>query len=217
MRGWIIAVLLWIGIAAPAAAQWELSVYGGAQSAPDSQVSGTYPGTGAALDALVTWDGKSLSNPPYYGLRAMWWTRSDLALGVEVTHAKAYASATDRAALGFTRLELSDGHNILTANVIKSWPNGVGRVTPYLGAGFGLAIPHVDATTTTGFRTLGYQLTGAAVRVTVGAKIDVNDRWALFTEYQATYSTNQIQLGGGGSLSTDLVTNAVNLGVSYRF
>ncbi len=217
MRGFIYTVLICIGFAAPAAAQLELSTYGGSQSLPHSRISGTYPGTGAALNELVVWTGKSFSAPPYYGVRALWWRRPDLALGVELTHAKAYAPAAERAALGFTRLELSDGHNLLTANIMKSWRERFGQFTPYVGAGFGIAVPHVDATTTTGFRTLGYQLTGPVLRMTAGAKYDLNDRWALFSEYQFTYSSNKISLEGGGSLSTDLVTNAINLGVSYRF
>jgi lipid A oxidase len=39
----------------------------------------------------------------------------------------------------------------------------------------------------------------------------------VFGEYKGTYSSNEAELSGGGSLETDIVTNAFNVGVSFRF
>jgi lipid A oxidase len=47
--------------------------------------------------------------------------------------------------------------------------------------------------------------------------MDLSERWALFGEYQFTWSDDTADLDGGGSLETRIITNALNLGVSYRF
>ncbi len=208
---------LLLSLSAPVSAQVELSFYGGAQESLDSRVSGQFPGTGVGYSGLIEWESKSFSPPPYYGVRATWWTRSDLGFGLELTHAKVYVPEDERTPLGFTRMEMTDGLNILTLNVTKRWNNRFGKFSPYVGAGIGLAIPHVDVTTATGLRTFGYQVTGPAARLTAGAKYDLSDRWALFGEYQFTYSSNKAELVGGGTLNTDIITNAINIGVSYSF
>ena len=114
-------------------------------------------------------------------------------------------------------MEFTDGHNIITLNIMKRWNDRFGSFTPYVGAGLGLALPHVDVTSANGHQTLGYQLTGPAARLTAGMKYDLTDDWALFGEYQFTYSSNKAELVGGGTLNTDIITNAINVGVSYSF
>lgn len=217
MRRLLLAITVLLGLTSPALAEMELSFYGGTQSSPHSRVSGTYPGTGANYNALIGWEGKSFAPPPYYGARATWWRRPDLGFGIEFTHAKTYAPTAERTALGFNRLEFTDGLNIVTLNVTKRWKDKFGPVTPYVGAGIGLAIPHVDVTSANGFRTFGYQVTGPAARLSAGASYALNDRWALFGEYQFTYSSNKAKLTGGGTLNTDIITNAINVGVSFSF
>lgn len=202
-------------LSTPALAEMEISIYGGVQSAPHSSVSGERA-DGSAYRESIGWDGKSLSMPPYYGLRAMWWQPGNLGYGIEWTHAKFYAPSGDMPA-GFDRLEFSDGHNIVTLNVMKRWPNQwADRFTPYAGAGLGIAVPHVDVTEN-GNRTYGYQYTGPALRLTAGTKYDINDRWAVFGEYQFTVSDNDVDLENGGRMNTRLISNALNLGVSLRF
>ena len=105
-------------MSAPAAAEMELSLYLGVQSVDKSTGSGTLPG-GVAFSRKFDWAGKPLDSPIYYGGRATWWMQNDIGFGIEGTHTKAYASGADLAALGLGKLELSDGHNILTANVMK--------------------------------------------------------------------------------------------------
>ncbi len=216
------AILL---MASPAAAEFELSFYLGTQTASDSNASGYLPNGGAAFSRNVGWDGKSFDAPIYYGGRAMWWTSSNLGFGIEGTHTKAYASTTDKAAMGFSRLEFTDGHNIITANVMKRFPGAFGgsNFTPYGGAGIGVAIPHVDilAVGATN-RTYDYEMTGLALRGIAGIKYALTDDWALFGEYQITWSDNDVTidgdpLGANGKLRTELVTHAVNVGVSYSF
>ena len=216
-----------IALATPAAAEVELSFYLGVQGVQKSTGSGTMPG-GAPFSRRIDWEGNSLDLPIYYGGRVTWWTQNNLGFGIEATHAKAYASNADLAALGVSKLELSDGHNIFTINIMKRFPDSFAgsKFTPYVGAGFGVAVPHADIQVigSTG-RTFGFEQTGLAARGIAGLKYDLNDRWALFGEYQATWSDNEITIDPdpavagqtAGRLNTTLITHALNFGVSYSF
>ena len=115
-------------------------------------------------------------------------------------------------------MEFTDGLNLLTFNVTRRWPEQWGAATPYVGGGIGLSIPHVDVEHPTGGSdTYGYQLTGAAARLTAGVSYPINDRFSVFGEYQFTYSGNSATLDGGGTLNTDIKTNALNVGLSLNF
>ncbi len=213
-------------LAAPAAAEMELSFYLGTQGVDGSTASGTLPG-GVPVSRSMDWDGKPFEAPFYYGGRAIWWLDNGVGFGVEGTHTKAYASSADLAALGLSRFELSDGHNIFTANVMKRWEGGFGKMapqlTPYVGGGIGVAIPHVDAQLVgSPVRTYDYESTGTALRALAGVKYDFTESWAVFGEYQATWSDNDITIDAlpgqlPGKISTEIVTHAFNVGISYSF
>ena len=203
-------------LAIPASAEMELSFYSGAQESPHSRVKGNDPGGVGAFSFLAKWKGRSFEAPPYYGFRATWWTGPKLGFGLDFSHNKVYSSAATRAASGFSVLEFTDGLNILTANVWRRWQNDNSRWTPYVGAGVGVSVPHVEATTSGG-RTFGYQLTGPAFQWVAGVNYSINGRWGLFGEYMGTYSINDADLDNGGKLSTNIVTNALNIGVSFKF
>lgn len=204
-------------LATPAAAEMELSFYMGSQSLPHSVLTGDIGGT--SVNRTVEWEGKSFDPPPYYGVKAIYWRDSGWGYGLELTHAKAYASEADQTALGLDRFEFTDGHNIITANIHRRWEDQWwnGRLTPFVTAGLGVAVPHVDIQPTGEARTFGYQLTGPAARLGVGVSIDITERISAFTEYQLTYSDNKAELDSGGTLETSLITNALNFGVSYSF
>lgn len=213
-----IAIASAFTLAAPAAqAEVSLSFYSGYQTAPHSRFEGDEDGT--EFSFLSEWEGRSFEMPPYYGVRATWWRNENLGFGAEFTHTKVYASDQTLEDNGLDTLEFSDGLNILTANVLYRWPGqwGSGSVTPYVGAGLGVAIPHVEFTQSGGTETFEYQLSGPAARWMAGASYAINEKWSLFGEYQGTYSSNEGDLEGGGSWETDIVTNAVNLGVSFNF
>ena len=214
--------------AAPAAAELELSLYLGTQSANSGTDTVRLPGA-APVRRNIKWNVKPFDNPLYYGGRATWWTQNNLGFGIEGTHAKAIAKPADRAALGVDKLEFTDGHNIITANVMKRWPGAFAqatRFTPYAGAGIGIAVPHVDVKVTgASNRTFGFEATGPALRGILGLKFDLNEKWALFSEYQITWSDNDAKIKAdpavpgqtAGSLKTELITHALNFGVSYSF
>ena len=200
--------------AGPAAAEWELSFYLGYQTAPHSDVEGEI--SGAAFSEFVEWEGRSGDAPPYYGLRATKWMNETTGWGLELNHAKVYASDEDLADLGFTDLEFTDGLNIITVNYMRRFPERFDRIVPYVGVGGGVAVPHVDVSDGAS-RTFEYQLTGPAVAWIAGVSYPFNETWAGFAEYKGTYSINEAELEGGGSLETNIITNALNFGVSYSF
>lgn len=133
-----------------------------------------------------------------------------------MNHAKVYADDETLTETGYERLEFSDGLNIITLNAYRSWQDGFGALSPYVGGGLGVSFPHVELTDG-GSETFGYQLTGPAVAWIAGASLPINDSWSVFGEYKGTYSINSADLQGGGTLETNIITNAVNVGVSFNF
>ncbi len=211
------AVVLTVLGAGAASAEVELNFYLGYQTSPHSRLDGE-DSNGDEIDQLVGWEGRSFELPPYYGVRATWWQNAKWGWGAEFSHNKAYTPDDELDELGFERLEFTDGHNIVTLNVMRRWENHWGPATPYVGAGLGLAIPHVDAEQeSAGSRTFGYQITGPAARLIAGAKYDFNDKWAMFGEYQFTWTQNHVELDGGGEFDARILGNAINFGVAYSF
>ncbi|MCK0097086.1 outer membrane beta-barrel protein [Yoonia sp. F2084L] len=209
------ALLTCIGLlAAPASADVQLSFYGGVQSAPSSDISIRDPEIGNE-DFSQDWEGRSFDAPPYYGIRATRWQSPTFGFGLDFAHNKVYptdGSLPD----GYDVLEFTDGLNTLTVNAYRRWNDVVGDVSPYVGGGIGVALPHVEVTNGTS-DTFGYQLTGPAATWIAGASMPINDQWAVFGEYKGTFSSNTADLETGGTLETDIVTNAVNFGVSFNF
>ncbi len=216
---WAASVLLLAVSVLPAPAaeaqEAEISFYTGAQTAQDSSVDFT-DALGVSTSFNASWEGLSGELPPYYGFRYTRWVTESVGWGVEFTHAKVYADNATLAASGFSTLEMTDGLNLLTVNAWRRWQND-SDWTPYVGIGVGVAVPHVEARTPLGNRTFEYQVTGPAARLVLGVSYEINDRWSVFGEYNGTYSTHDINLVGGGSMQTDIVTHAINIGLTYRF
>ncbi len=200
------------------AGDWEISLYLGAQAAAASDVDGFDPGGAGDFDLGFGWDGRSGEAPPYFGLRATYWWTETLGFGLEINHAKVYADDGSLADGGFSRFEFADGLNIVTANVFRRWPGqwASGRVSPYVGAGAGIAVPYVNVDSAGG-TTSEYQVTGPAVVVMAGVSYAINDRWSIFGEYKGSYSSHDVDLDNGGSFDTEIVTNAVNIGIGFNF
>mgnify|MGYP000176449966 CR=1 FL=1 len=198
---------------ATAIAEVELSFYGGIQSAIGSDV--TVSGDTVIPDETnaVDWEGKSFAAPPYYGIRATVWASDEFGYGLDFAHNKIYPKTLPA---GYDTLEFTDGLNTLTVNAYRRWDNAIGDFTPYVGGGLGLSIPHVEVTNGAS-ETFGYQVTGPAATWIAGASYPINDKWSVFGEYKGTYTQNTAELDTGGTLETDVVTNAVNIGLSFRF
>ena len=198
-----------------ASSEVELSFYGGVQTAPASDISIRGDDTIADDDFSQEWEGRSADAPIYYGIRATRWQSSSFGYGLDFAHNKVYPK-DDELPAGYDVLEFTDGLNTLTLNAYHRWNGALGEVSPYVGGGLGIAIPHVEVTNGSS-ETFGYQLTGPAATWIAGASYPISDQWAVFGEYKGTFSSNSAELDTGGTLETDILTNALNLGVSFNF
>lgn len=194
---------------------FQISAYGGWQSAPHSHVTVT----GSNPEEFTTgWDGKSFEMPPYYGVRGTWWMDSvglpNTGLSIDFSHSKVYSLAEDRPA-GWTKFEFTDGLNVLTANLLYRF-DGFGGFVPYVGAGAGITIPHVEVTRSSG-STFEYQHGGPAAQIQAGVEYRFTENWAVFAEYKGNYSLVDVEIDGGDRLKSNIITNAVNVGVSLSF
>jgi lipid A oxidase len=200
---------------APAPAETILSVYSGVQGAAHSDVEGR-DGAGARIDFRAGWEGRPFEPAPYYGLRATRWLGSNWGVALDFTHAKLYADDATVRRSGFGRLDFTHGLNIATVNLLRRFP-GTGGLTPYAGLGAGFVYPHVEVTLPDGDRTYGYQFGGPALQAQAGAAWAIGPRWAVFAEYKGAWVGLDVDLDGGGRLTSDVIVNAVNLGLSYGF
>ena len=192
-----------------ARAEMEFSVYGGPQWVQPNSLRSPTLG-----NDKVTWRSEPFTIPTYYGLRAAWWQTDRYGYGLTFTHAKAYAN--DPASHGYDELNFSHGLNFMT---VDFWhrlePRGA--LTPYVGLGLGLVVPHVEVTPTGQAPTAGYQVGGPSVSLVLGTTMPVSERWSVFTEYMANYSDIRAELNTGDRIHTEFLTHAVNIGLSYRF
>lgn len=212
------AILAGLVAAQPASAEFALSLYSGFQSAPHSRVSGNDPAGAGPFSFGAGWEGRPFAAPPHYGLRATWWRDENWGFGVDFNHTKVYADAATLTASGFQVLEFSDGLNNLTLNVTRRWTKPGRRWSPYVGAGLGVVIPHVEVQSQAGSPlTFEYQMAGPSAALNAGIEYSFNQHWAMFGEYKGTYSQVKADLTGGGSLKTNVITNALNIGLTYRF
>lgn len=204
---------------ATAHAEATISVYGGHNSSPHSDITydfGPNSNIAPGSDVGVGWDGLSFQSPPFYGVRGTWWFDSHPEFGVAVdfTHAKVKANPLPT---GFSVLEFTDGINFLTANGLyrHQFDNGF---SPYAGVGVGLAIPHVEADDGVGGapKTFEYQVTGVAAQAFVGVDYSFTERWSVFGEYKFAYADVNADLNDGGNLDTWVFSNQVIFGVSFK-
>lgn len=216
MRAGLLGLIFVLMQPASALAEAEFSFYGGVLEVNDSQVTGADPLGAGAFSFSSDWEGRSFSDTPYYGFRVTWWPSDQFGWGVNFNHAKAYASDQTLSDNNLNKLEFSDGLNLLTVNAYRRWTDLSDRITPYVGGGVGVSIPHVEYDSGSG-STSEYQLGGPAVQWMAGASYPLNENVSVFGEYQGSYSVNNTTLNGGGKLDTRFVTGAVNLGVSLGF
>jgi lipid A oxidase len=205
----------------PARAEFEIGFYGGANTSFSSRVE---LHNGALSDKrTMDWEGLSFTIPPYWGLRGIWWRNrgSSWGIGVDYTHAKARADldfATDPV---YNRLEFTHGNNLFFLNALYRFaPWMDDRLTPYVGVGGGIAVPHVEVRLKPPYPadwTGEYQFAGGAAQALVGLDFRVTGGWSIFTEAKISYSHLATELEAGGQLKTYLWTPQILLGVTYRF
>jgi len=193
------------------------SFYGGFQGSPHSGVSGTDP-DGNDFDFTAGWEGQSFKPSPYYGLRFTRWYDDDTGLSFDFTHTKAAANADTIASTGYKTLEFTDGLNTITLNYMHRTALETAGWTRHWGVGAGLVYPHVEfQTNDASARTFEFQLAGYAIEGKVGLEQKMSAQWSILYEYEMSYNTVDADLNGGGNLKTNIITNAINVGMNYRF
>jgi lipid A oxidase len=215
-----IAALLGVSIDPRASqAETQISVYGGANTNFSSR--GTLV-SGATVDSReFDWEGKSFEMPPYWGaMITHWWKRgAGWGLGVDFTHAKAYADINFATDPVYSHLEFTDGNNLLMLNLMYRFnPVLNGKLTPFVGIGAGVAIPHVEVDLKNGApNTREYQLAGGAGQVLAGLEYELDKSWSVFAAGKLSYSHLATDLEGGGHFKTHLWSPQIAIGLSYRF
>lgn len=220
LMGLALAFALGTVAVAPARAEVQIQVYGGINGNFKSDVS--LHGLGPTDTRSVSWDGKSFEMPPYWGVRAIYWLDNmpGWGVGLEFTHAKAYAKLNGTAAGAlYDKLEFTDGNNLVTANLLYRFSRwSAYNIRPYAGFGIGVAIPHVEVDLVgPGPRTFEYQVAGFAGQGFVGLEVPFGANWSGFAEAKLSYSHINGNLVGGGHIKTDLWSPHFAVGLAYRF
>jgi len=207
----------------------------------------------------VHWKAQPFKSPIYYGARVVrWFTGGRTGMMVDFIHSKAIADLKKEAAFSGTldgkplpprakiseivkKLEFSHGHNLLTLNGLLRLPNIGARVSPYVGAGAGVLLPHTEVKLTNGdSRTYEYNYAGPAGQALIGLEFRL-PRMSVFLEYKFTYAQYEAplsQMNGswlildiwrqfqrwmngeeppGGHVSTQLSSHQLVGGLAVRF
>jgi lipid A oxidase len=217
----------WVGAlcfaASAAQAEMQISVYGGMNTNLDSK--GTLNKNGVREERTFEWDGLSFQMPPYWGVQGTYWFNRGASWGIalDYTHAKAYADLNFATDPTYSHLEFTDGNNLIIANLMYRFPALMdGKLVPFIGAGGGVAIPHVEVITKAGSlvgasHTWEYEWAGGAAQVLGGLEYNLNSSWSLFAEGKLSYSHLRNDLEGGGSFKTYLWSPQLAIGLSYHF
>jgi lipid A oxidase len=172
----------------------------------------------------VGWDAKPFKSPIYYGVRVQRWAPGDrVGTMVDFTHSKTItrpdeevaikgliegAPAPAKAKIGalFKHLEFSHGHNMLTLNGLYRLASLAPRLSPYVGLGVGISLPHTEVERIGETpRTYEYQYAGPAAQALIGFEVRLPTT-SLFVEYKFTFADYRAPLSRleGGWLFGDL-------------
>lgn len=208
-----------LSFALPAAAEVQLSLYGGANTNFDSEVK-TDKGT-VHDKRTVSWDGKSFEMPPYWGARATYWFDKNQPWGValDYTHQKAYADINFGSDPVYNHLEFTDGNNLLTVNAMYRFQQPKSDWSYYVGGGPGVAIPSFEVTLDAYPQnaTHEYQITGFAAQALAGVQYRLTDHIAAFGETKLSYTQIDGDIKGGGTVKTDIWSPHLLAGLAYSF
>lgn len=247
--------------ATPPAKEFVVGAYTGAPYTYPSKVTVKKTGQHDFVAKDVQWRGEPFDNPIYYGIRVQrWFEGGRTGAMLDFTHSKALGekekpvkfeglfngepiNATKNLGEVFRRLEFSHGHNMLTLNGLMRLPDLHARLSPYVGLGLGINLPHSEIRLKEGGRrTYEYQYAGPVAQGLIGIEFRV-PRMSYFFEYKftlAAYSVPLSELDGteiglfadlyrqfsnwlsgeeppGGSLSTRLTSHQLIGGLGVRF
>ena len=156
----------------------------------------------------VQWRGEPFDDPIYYGARVQnWFEGGRTGVMIDFTHSKAIAeleksveahgtidgnTAPQQAKLKdfFKKLEFSHGHNMLTLNGLMRLRDLHPRLSPYVGVGAGINLPHTEigeANKSRDKRTYEYQYTGPNAQALIGLEFRLR-HISVFVEYKFTFA-----------------------------
>lgn len=195
-------------------AEYMVAAYSGMPYNYASQVTLEKPGTHDFSVEPVEWRSEPFIDPIYYGVRVVrWFGEGRTGTMLDFTHSKAIAElkndaqfkgivdgaqAPEAAKLGdvFRRLEFSHGHNMLTINGLLRVADLHPRLSPYVGLGAGINLPHTEIQLQSeDERTYEYQMTGPALQGLVGLEFRL-PRMSYFVEYKFTFASYDAPLTG---------------------
>jgi lipid A oxidase len=193
-------------------------------------------GTAMRFDG-VPWDGEPFDGPIYYGYRGFVWPRHGrTGIMADFTHIKAMArldSAVDQSgtrdgkpvppreplSATFRNLEFTHGYNFLTLNLMRRASTGDRRLVPYVGAGAGIALPHVEVLRqgqARNVRTSEYQVAFPAVQALGGIEWRFLPHVSLFVEYKLNCAVIHGRIKTGGRVDTNLCTHQLLGGPAWH-
>ena len=224
MRGTVVAASLGILFFGSSQASGEIiaSIYGGVALTQDDDLRLQQSGGTDLTFHGVSYRGRDFASPPYYGGRLAYFPgeRSHWGFGAEFFHAKMYletgktvhvigtragapVDAAERIDNTIESFNISHGLNFLMAEAIYRWfpaergKEFLGRFQPYIGAGIGAVIPHVE-TTIGGLHFEQYEWRGPGVQGFAGTNFDLLKHLSLFVEYKFTYANlDKLDIPGG--------------------
>ena len=201
------------GVAETAGAETLIAGYLGATYTYPSDIHIVNPAEKTDLTVHhAGWDGKPFKHPIYYGVRiARWAPGNRTGYMVDFTHAKTItrpdeeveikglingATVPGKAKIGelFKHMEFSHGHNMLTINGLLRLANLTPRLSPYLGLGAGVALPHTEVQLANEpQRTYEYQYAGPVGQGLAGIEVPLAGR-SLFFEYKFSFAGMRVPL-----------------------
>lgn len=175
----------------------QVSFYAGKAWTLDSEVD--Y----ADITTDVSWEDESFESPIYYGARVSYFYDA-WGIALDFFHAKIHL---DDPVPGVDEFAVSHGYNVLTINLIHRWK---GTLTPYVGAGLGVILAHVEANVGPE-RVSEYQLEAPAAQGFAGLT------WTyVFVEAKLTYGDPEFDIPFD-RLETHLVTPQLVAGLTISF
>ncbi|MEO1205046.1 MAG: hypothetical protein AAFV45_01815 [Pseudomonadota bacterium] len=194
--------------------EFVIGAYTGSPYTYDSTVTLNDGGDNAFQVDGVQWRGEPFIDPIYYGIRIQrWFEGGRTGTMLDFTHSKAIGEKEEDIAIKglldgetvdatkklnevFDRLEFSHGHNMLTLNGLFRLANLGPRLSPYVGIGAGVNLPHAEAQLQTAdTRTYEYQYTGPVVQGLIGIEFRV-PRLSYYLEYKFSFASYDMPLSG---------------------
>lgn len=219
-------------VSVPSGPELMVGAYGGRHFTYASDVRFSRPDAVPSRDFTVedvAWEGQSFKHPLYYGVRVTRWAEAGEGGGrfggmLDFIHSKAIASMAqevrlkgqldgkpvpDKARIAdlFSKLEFSHGHNMLLLSGLMRLQSLAPRVSPYVGLGAGISLPHTELhiKQQDPRRTYEYQYAGPAAQVLAGIELRL-PHLSVFLEYKFTVARYSAPLSGreGTLLPLDL-------------